>query len=203
VTYLQNSDTRKLGDSKRERILQAALEEIVAHGVVGFRIVDVSDKADCAVSLIYRHFLDRNGLIKAVLSRIVLHHIDQWETLRIELSQTTTRDIDAILARIPSPESDFANMARWLRVQSLAASVGDDELRNFLAEETQRYHNVVKALLIDVRRHLGLSTDGDLDALVLLWCSLGLVLTSNDLVQDGRINDKQFRAFLKKILMID
>jgi hypothetical protein len=88
-------------------------------------------------------------------------------------------------------------------VQSLAASVGDDELRNFLAEETQRYHNVVKALLIDVRRHLGLSTDGDLDALVLLWCSLGLVLTSNDLVQDGKINDKQFRAFLKKILMID
>ncbi len=203
MTDLRSSSTQEVGNSKRERILLAAHEEIIARGVVGFRIIDVSDKAECAVSLVYRHFLDRNGLIKAVLSRVITQHIDQWEILKRELQESPTRDVDAIIRLIPSPSSDFAQMNRWLRIQSLASSVGNEEMHDFLVNETQRYHDVVKELLKDIRQYLGLSTDGDFDALVLLWCSLGLVLTSNDLLNDGKINDEQFRAFLMKILMID
>jgi AcrR family transcriptional regulator len=203
MTDVLSLDTEAILQNKRERILVAAHEEIIANGILGFRIIDVSDKAECAVSLVYRHFGDRNGLIKAVLSRIVTQHVDRWEILRQQLRETTTRDVDAILKTIPTPNSEYAKMVRWLRVQAMAASVGEPEIHNYLMQETQRYHNVVKDLLIDIRAYLGMEADCDLDALSLLWCSLGLLLASNDLLIEGQLDDDRFRAFLLKILELN
>jgi len=198
--YLENG---AVVQRKRERILIAAHEEIVANGVVGFRVIDVSDKAECAVSLVYRHFGDRNGLIKAVLNRIVTEHVDRWEALRQQLRETTSRDVDAILRSVPTPNSDYAKMVRWLRVQAMAASVGEPEIYEFLSQETQRYHDVVKDLIIDIRAYLGMEAECDLDALSLLWCSLGLLLANNDMLSNGQIDDERFRAFLLKILALN
>jgi AcrR family transcriptional regulator len=198
--YLEND---AVVQRKRERILIAAHEEIVANGVVGFRVIDVSDKAECAVSLVYRHFGDRNGLIKAVLNRIVTEHVDRWEALRQQLRETTSRDVDAILRSVPTPNSDYAKMVRWLRVQAMAASVGEPEIYEFLSQETQRYHDVVKDLIVDIRAHLGMEAECDLDALSLLWCSLGLLLVNNDMLSNGQIDDERFRAFLLKILALN
>ena len=189
--------------SKRELILQAAYEQIMLNGVVGFRLLDVSDKADCSTSLIYRYFGDRDGLIQGVLGQIVEQHIDQWYALKDRIQASPSRDIEGILMMVPTPDSEHAKSVRWLRVQALAASVNNPDLQAFLATQVQRYHDVVKEILIDLRRHLGMSTDSDLDVLAMMWSTLGLMLTHNDLLAEGKIDDARFRAFLVKILLLD
>ncbi len=189
--------------NKKESILQAAYEQITLNGVVGFRLLDVADKADCSTSLIYRYFGDRDGLIKDVLGRIVKQHVDQWVSLRQTLQKSDHGDITAILEMVSTPDSEYAKTVRWLHIQSLAASVNNPELHSFLSFQVQRYHDVLKDLLTDIRRFQGLTEDCDLDALAMMWSTLGLMLTHNDLVSDGRIDDVQLRVFLAKILTLN
>jgi AcrR family transcriptional regulator len=70
------SDTKvtEVARPAAERILEAAKNEIDAHGVLGFRVLEVSEKAKAAVPLIYRHFGGRNGLVAADLA-------DQFESI--------------------------------------------------------------------------------------------------------------------------
>jgi AcrR family transcriptional regulator len=189
--------------NKKEAIMLAAYDQVMQQGVVGFRLLDVADQANCSASLIYRYFGDRDGLIKEVLGRIVEKHIDQWVNLKHEIQMSPNRDVTQILEKVPAPDSEQAKSIRWLRVQALAASTNNPDLYYFLTHQVQRYHDVIKELLIDIRQHLGLTADCDLDALAMLWSTLGLMLTHNDLLIDGKIDDERFRAFLAKILMLN
>jgi len=188
--------------NRQEDILQAAYEQIILNGIVGFRILDVADTAGCSASLIYRHFGNRDGLIKSVLGGVIERHVDQWIVLKQTLQKSEHHDITAILEMVPTPNSENAKSTRWLRIQALAASVHNPDLNAFLVLQIQRYHDVVKDLLIDIRHYLGLTEDCDLDVLAMMWSTLGLMLTHNDMITDGKVDDVRFRAFLKKILLL-
>lgn len=50
------------------RILDAAAEALVAHGLAGFEVDDVVERSGVGRSTVYRRFVDRNGLIAAALA---------------------------------------------------------------------------------------------------------------------------------------
>ena len=51
----------------RERILAAAKHELHEVGILGLRVQEVAKIANTSVSLIYKHFEDRDGLLAQVL----------------------------------------------------------------------------------------------------------------------------------------
>lgn len=53
---------------KREAILEAAVREIAGKGVRGFRVEKVAADAGVSPPLLYYHFADRHGLIRAALA---------------------------------------------------------------------------------------------------------------------------------------
>ena len=53
-------------DSKT-RILESARTEILKNGIIGMRVSDVARGADTSITLIYRYFVDRNGVLARVL----------------------------------------------------------------------------------------------------------------------------------------
>ena len=55
------------GDDPRTLILRSARAEIEKHGILGLRVADVAANAHYSVSIIYRYFGDRDGLLAQVL----------------------------------------------------------------------------------------------------------------------------------------
>lgn len=55
--------------SRKQQILESAISVIARRGVRGLRVEEVAAEAEVAVSLIYYHFKNREGLIRATLDR--------------------------------------------------------------------------------------------------------------------------------------
>ena len=77
-------DTRqRAAQDARDRILEAALDELAACGSEAITLQSVADRADVAVRTLYNHFANRNELLTAAF----LHHTSQTrqavEALRV------------------------------------------------------------------------------------------------------------------------
>lgn len=59
-------------DSK-SRILESARVEILKNGIIGMRVSDVARGADTSITLIYRYFVDRNGVLARFLTMIMFN----------------------------------------------------------------------------------------------------------------------------------
>ncbi|NDF41712.1 MAG: TetR/AcrR family transcriptional regulator [Actinobacteria bacterium] len=64
--------------SKYELIVAAARHEIEDRGIVGLRVQEVARQANCSVSLIYKHFTSRDGLLAHVLTEDYSRNIRRW-----------------------------------------------------------------------------------------------------------------------------
>ncbi|MFM8387622.1 MAG: TetR/AcrR family transcriptional regulator, partial [Actinomycetota bacterium] len=62
----RKEEREALGDP-RELILRSARAEIEKNGILGLRVAEVAANAHYSVSIIYRYFGDRDGLIAQVL----------------------------------------------------------------------------------------------------------------------------------------
>ena len=67
-------------DSKT-RILESARTEILKNGIIGMRVSDVARGADTSITLIYRYFVDRNGVLARVLG-------DMYDDFRLQVLAT-------------------------------------------------------------------------------------------------------------------
>jgi AcrR family transcriptional regulator len=52
-------------DARRQAIVEAASRSIARHGIAGLRVQQVAAEAGVSVALLYYHYGDRNGLVKA------------------------------------------------------------------------------------------------------------------------------------------
>ena len=56
------------GSDSRERILQATRARIKQDGILGLRVADIANDAETSITLIYKYYRDRDGLLAQVLS---------------------------------------------------------------------------------------------------------------------------------------
>ena len=63
----------------RARIIAAAKHELHEVGILGLRVQEVAKLANTSVSLIYKYFEDRDGLLAVVLGDMHDERIDNWE----------------------------------------------------------------------------------------------------------------------------
>lgn len=58
-------------EQTKERILRAATETFAQHGFAGATVAEIAEKAKANVTLIYRYFGSKEGLLEAVLKRFI------------------------------------------------------------------------------------------------------------------------------------
>ncbi|MEN9746063.1 MAG: hypothetical protein RL729_535 [Actinomycetota bacterium] len=183
----------------RERIIAAAKQELHQVGILGLRVQEVARKADTSVSLIYKYFEDRDGLLAQVLGDMHDERIDNWEILFTrELSSSMPRgefSIEDLLGKLPTPNSEIFQTLGWDRVQMLAALNGNPKLRERIEQTTQRLFNLTLKVVANADTSENPNPSNH-RVIALMISSINLIFINNDLLGDSRITDKEYLSFL-------
>ena len=186
----------------RTRIIEAAKHELQAVGILGLRVQEVAKRADTSVSLIYKHFEDRDGLLARVLGDMHDERIDMWEKMfSHELLDSTPRgefSVEMLLSTLPMPNSAPFQALGWDRAQMLAAMSSNPKLRERIEQTTQRLFT----LTLKVIANADISekpNDSSNRVTALIISSLNLIFINNDLLGNQRITDEEYTSFLKAI----
>ena len=188
--------------SKYELIVTAARQEIEARGIVGLRVQEVARQADCSVSLIYRHFTSRDGLLAHVLTEDYARNIERWAELvdAVEAGSGPI-DLEPIIDQLPMPQSAFMRKMRWSRVQTLAASVDNEPLRKRLSELARYFQATSERLVRAVARRNGTTIDFEVSAFTQLTMTFAFMLIHNELLApDEQMDDDSMRAFYRDLV---
>lgn len=190
--------------SSRERIIAAARAEVEAKGILGLRVQDVAVNAKVSVPLIYKYFVDRDGLLAEVLGEMfeefVLEQLDASEAYFNALEAPTVDDLLAVLAL---PQQDFRRPRRWQRMQILAASMEIPALRSRLSLVQNILHERLTAFMdLAVRRITQKDPVHSTSALAMLVQSYGFGFILNDLLEEGGggVTDEQFASLMRTML---
>jgi AcrR family transcriptional regulator len=186
----------------RERILAAAKHELHEVGILGMRVQEVAKLADTSVSLIYKYFEDRDGLLAVVLGDMHDERIDNWEKMFAHaLSDTMPRggfSVEDLLGNLPMPNSPHFLALGMDRAQMLAALSGNPKLRERIEQTTQRLFTLTLKVIAnaDISEKPNASRNR---VTALIISSLNLIFINNDLLGDQRITDEEYTSFLKAI----
>jgi AcrR family transcriptional regulator len=139
----------------RESILRSARREIERNGILGLRVADVAEGANCSITQIYRYFTDRDGLLAQVLGDLyeeILTHSSR--AYRETLFRHDTISVDLIVESLPRVFDPAARRGQQLRLQILAASVTNAPLRSRLEAITKAEARVWDEGLDEIERRL-------------------------------------------------
>jgi len=184
-----------------ERILEAAKSEIDERGVLGFRVLEVSEKAKAAVPLIYRHFGGRNGLVAAALA-------DQFESImtnEIErvhqaIAESPSLSIAELLEYLPLPNRPEADAVRWKRLSVMATARELPELQVRLAEAQMRINDAFEQVITTALQKLQSPVPVEPRALSLLFQSVVIGFTINDLDSSRQVSNEEFANLWRALL---
>ena len=184
----------------RTRIIEAAKHELQAVGILGLRVQEVAKLANTSVSLIYKHFEDRDGLLAQVLGDMHDERIDMWEKMfSHELLDSTPRgefSVEMLLSTLPMPNSAPFQALGWDRAQMLAAMSSNPKLRERIEQTTQRLFTLTLKVVANADNSAKPNTSNH-RVIALIISSLNLVFINNDLLGDQRVTDEEYSSFLK------
>jgi AcrR family transcriptional regulator len=192
-----NDGTTERPDSdSRSRILASAREQIERRGILGLRVADVARGANTSITLIYRHFADRDGLLAQVLGDIYDESIVYWESI-VDSWQDRSIGYRELIDIMPMPEDAVSRARRNLRLQILATAVNNPRLQDRLARSTQRFHFAVQRAVELIREQTGEKNPLDARIYALMLLMFNTMFVSNDLLGDNRITDADYVSFLE------
>ena len=186
----------------RERIIAAAKHELHEVGILGLRVQEVAKLAETSVSLIYKYFEDRDGLLAVVLGDMHDERIDNWEKMfaRALLDDAPRGEfsVENLLSELPMPNSEYFLALGMDRAQMLAALNSNPKLRERIEQTTQRLFTLTLKVVgnADIS---GKENDSFNRVTALVISSLNLIFINNDLLGDHRVTDDEYTAFLKAI----
>ena len=196
--------------TSRQRIIQAAQQELLHSGTSGLRMEVVAQKAEVSVPLIYKYYGNRDGLLTEVLSQ--LYDGDSYQKLSAyadvfhEMQNPSVDDIAILFATV---QQEFRRPGRWQRLQILAAAVELPELQKRLAViHLQHQKQVISFLTVALKAVVSQQpghTDASIRAAVALAAPLAsLIMTQSfgsvldDLID---IKDREAASEEMKVLL--
>ena len=186
----------------RERIIAAAKHELHEVGILGMRVQEVAKLADTSVSLIYKYFEDRDGLLAQVLGDMHDERIDNWEKLfahaLLDDAPRGEFSVENLLSELPMPNSEYFLALGMDRAQMLAALNSNPKLRERIEQTTQRLFTLTLKVVSNADIS-GKENDSFNRVTALVISSLNLIFINNDLLGDHRVTDDEYTAFLKAI----
>jgi AcrR family transcriptional regulator len=176
------------------RILQSARAELKSVGILGLRVSEVAKNANTSITLIYRYFTDRDGLLARVLGDMYDEFrlsfqtkVNQWLEMRDEIT------IEQFVCLMPNPAEE-TKYSRDFRLQVLATSLENTELHNRIKQITQESHEWMTNT-IGANRHKLPEPDRNFDARFLTVFMFNVMFVYYDLVDD-KISADDYRAML-------
>lgn len=121
---------------RRSAILDAAIGVIARRGVRGFRVEQVAERADVAVSLLYYYFGSRNGLVRATLD-----HANERAATSVRRDSGRATVEATLLAELDEDARETSVV--WGEV--LASAVFEPKLRDGLREASGTWTGLVAA----------------------------------------------------------
>jgi AcrR family transcriptional regulator len=121
-----------------ERILISARREIEEQGILGLRIMDVARGAHASLSLIYKYFGSRDGLLARVLGDMY----DEIQKTSLaaymhQLSGNNNLTVEDLVRALPQFDNEAFRLNQYARLQILATSIKNPNLRARLELLTQ------------------------------------------------------------------
>ena len=189
----------KNSDLTKARILSSARQEFEANGILGLRVADVAERAECAVSLIYRYFIDRDGLLAQLLGDLY----DEGSKINLEdaaviLNSDGPLSVDDILDVTPMPGSAEQLAFRTWRVQILAASTTNPALRTRIEETTRNVRKTLGEMIANVKSRL--PAEAKFDDRVYTILLFNTFFVYNDLLGEDGVSDEDYRNLLRDLL---
>ena len=183
----------------RARIIAAAKHELHEVGILGLRVQEVAKLAETSVSLIYKYFEDRDGLLAVVLGDMHDERIDNWEKMFAHaLSDDAPRgefSVEDLLSNLPMPNSSYFLALGMDRAQMLAALNSNPKLRERIEQTTQRLFRLTLKVIANADTSEKPNESSN-RVTALMIRSLNLVFINNDLLGDQRITDDEYTSFM-------
>ena len=176
------------------RILESARAELKSVGILGLRVSEVAKNADTSITLIYRYFTDRDGLLARVLGdmyeefRLIFQsRVNQW----LETSDEIT--IEQFVYLMPNP-SEETKYERDLRIQVFAIALENPELHKRIKQIMQENYEWMTRT-IEASRHKLPEQDRNFDARFFTVFMFNIMFVYSDFIDD-KISADDYRALL-------
>ena len=197
---------RRIGDvnfeaDSRQRILDAALEELHAKGILGLRIADVAAKAGVSQSAIYKFYRDRDGLLAKVLGDLLrsFHESDAAAIREFLNNAPDPLDPGDLAVLFTHPSREDRKWRRWMRMNCFVAASEIPALWSELGRSQGEFIDQIEQVAIEVRARTGAVGPFESRAFALAVASNLFGLVYNDVI-DEKISDDSYFAFMREFL---
>ena len=185
---MQTSDSR-------ERILQATRARLNSGGILGLRVADVAKDADTSITLIYKYYRDRDGLLAQALGDMYdefrqrqMQRIDTW------LSQNETITLEQFASLTPNPAEE-TKPDRDFRLQMLATALENEELHARIKKATNDVYEWTLKTLEVARKKLPIEDQG-FDGRYVSVIMFNMMFVFYDLLDNHKISASEYREML-------
>ncbi|MET9216425.1 MULTISPECIES: TetR/AcrR family transcriptional regulator [unclassified Nocardia] len=132
---------------RRTQILEAAVRVIAAHGVRGLRVEQLAAEAGVSTALIYYHFKDRGGVLRAALEHIN-HRAQDYTDQALAAAEDPRAQLEhLLLLELQDVDEVRMNSIAWGELR--ASAVFDPDLRTPLTATTRAWNADVETLLTE------------------------------------------------------
>ncbi|MBM3638477.1 MAG: TetR/AcrR family transcriptional regulator [Actinobacteria bacterium] len=129
---------RSATDTPQQRILESARGEIEEVGIRGLRVAEVAKNAYTSVTLIYRYFGDRDGLLAQVLGDMYAEFQENTVSdFMKQLEPLQPLTVQNVVDAMPDIDDPGFKKRHAQRLQILATAVNNDQLRARIEQITQ------------------------------------------------------------------
>ena len=163
----KSSDTLVPRHPTAERLLEAAIRSMDADGEAGLRVDAVVSEAGVTIPVLYHHFGNREGLVRAAHVVRLRRDLDtRIENFAAALAQVSDRDgLVAMFDQILQSVGTLAN-DRFIRVNVLGATYGRPDLQREVADLQRASWERMAELLEGPRQKGWIRADLDLVSFV-------------------------------------
>jgi len=179
----------------RERILQATRARLKSGGILSLRVADVAKDADTSITLIYKYYRDRDGLLAQALGDMYdefrqrqMQRIDSW------LSQNETITLEQFANLTPNPAEE-TKPDRDFRLQMLATALENEELHARIKKATNDVYEWTLKTLEVARKKLPIEDQG-FDGRYVSVIMFNMMFVFYDLLDNHQISAIEYREML-------
>lgn len=188
-------------EANRGAILQSARREIEDKGILGLRVAEVAEGAHSSITQIYRFFRDRDGLLAQVLGDMYEEFHDRAVSMVVDsLSAHVQLTVEILAQALPSPTNAYTHRRHEHRMQIMAASVTNPDLKERLSRVTESALTRWDTVLADFQSRMAPGERFDPEFVVMFFGLQNPYLW--EVMGSKAFSEAQYRSFLVRHLRV-
>lgn len=183
-------------NASRQLIIESARQDLLENGILGLRVANVAEGANCSITQIYRFFGDRDGLLAQVLGDMYDEIVSGAHLAFVSrLDELDRITIDDLVNALPMPSNVAQMHNQEIRMQILAASVNNPQLRQRIEAITKTVYRAWEEQIIHIDQKLA-------EGITIDWRVFTIMLVSQSmyyrtLLGECGFTDEEYRRFLR------